>query len=232
MGRVWRHTHCPDTPATVRPLPGADRVQRVPTGRNTRLVGQADGSVRVLLDPNISERADLGCGAARARRTGYSRRTRGRDVCRWGWDIGAHPEALRRHLVAAGLPDGRALVGLHLERGATARAVARRPGCGAAGGGGSNWALRRARRECRSWAAPRRDGGREERERGRKRGPHPVRGAPARAAPFRGRIGHAGRDTPGLHLTHFYGKLVQFNISTCSAAQHRDHCQAVHSPAL
>ena len=70
-----------------------------------RLVGEADGRSKYL-DPAYRRGRDLERVLLDEKERADRLRALGLDVCRWGWDIGAHPEALRRHLVAAGLPTG------------------------------------------------------------------------------------------------------------------------------
>jgi hypothetical protein len=71
-----------------------------------RLVGEADGRAKYL-DPKYRRGRSLEQVLLDEKERADRLRALGLSVTRWGWDIGAHPEALRRHLVAAGLPIGR-----------------------------------------------------------------------------------------------------------------------------
>jgi hypothetical protein len=69
------------------------------------LLGEADGDVKYL-DPD-SRHGRTADEVVRDERVREDRlRALPRSVTRWGWAIGSNPRALRRHLLAAGLPMG------------------------------------------------------------------------------------------------------------------------------
>jgi len=69
------------------------------------LVGEADGRTKYL-DPLLRAGRTLEQVLLREKDRGDRLQGIGRRVSRWGWATGVNPDALRRHLVAAGLPMG------------------------------------------------------------------------------------------------------------------------------
>jgi len=70
-----------------------------------KLVGEADGRSKYT-DPRYRNGRTLEDVLLDEKNRADRLRAIGLDVSRWGWDIGVNPEALRRHLEAAGLPSG------------------------------------------------------------------------------------------------------------------------------
>lgn len=70
-----------------------------------RMVGEADGRAKYLT-PQYRKGRSLEQILLDEKERADRLRAIGLGVTRWGWEIGAHPEALRRHLVAAGLRMG------------------------------------------------------------------------------------------------------------------------------
>ena len=70
-----------------------------------KLVGEADGRTKYL-DPRYRRGRTLEQVLIEEKVRADRLRALGLGVTRWDWAIGAHREALRRHLVAAGLPTG------------------------------------------------------------------------------------------------------------------------------
>ena len=72
-----------------------------------KLVGEADGRAKYL-DPRYRRGRTLEQVLLDEKVRADRLRALGLEVTRWGWEIGVHKEAVRRHLVAAGLPTGAA----------------------------------------------------------------------------------------------------------------------------
>lgn len=70
-----------------------------------RLVGEADGRAKYL-SPQYRRGRSLEQILLDEKDRADRLRALGLGITRWGWEIGSHAEALRRHLVAAGLPMG------------------------------------------------------------------------------------------------------------------------------
>jgi hypothetical protein len=74
------------------------------------LVGESDGDMKYL-DPRFRAGRSAEQVVLDEKRREDRLRAIGRRVSRWGWGVASHPDALRRHLAAAGLPMGAAKSG-------------------------------------------------------------------------------------------------------------------------